>query len=33
MTEIPIEIDETLPETVKGFLRKGYTLENITLHE
>ena len=26
-------IDETLPEVVKNFLRKGYTLENITLHE
>ena len=27
----PIEIDETLPEVVKGFLRKGYQLEDIFL--
>ena len=26
------EIDETLPETVKNFLKKGYSLEDITLH-
>lgn len=26
------EIDETLPEVVKNFLRKGAKLENITLH-
>ena len=26
-----MEIDETLPEVVKGFLRKGYTLERIRL--
>ena len=26
------EIDETLPDVVKAFLRKGYTLEQITLH-
>ena len=28
----PVEIDETLPDLVKEFLRKGYTLEQITLH-
>lgn len=28
-----MNIDETLPETVKAFLRKGAKLENITLHQ
>lgn len=27
-----IDVDETLPDVVKEFLRKGYTLEQITLH-
>lgn len=27
-----MDVDETLPETVKAFLRKGAKLENITLH-
>jgi hypothetical protein len=30
-SKIEIEIDKTLPETVKKFLRKGYTLEEIRL--
>jgi hypothetical protein len=30
-TNSDIEIDETLPETVKKFLRKGYSLEEIRL--